>query len=213
LGALVTGASTVPEQVSASSLGVKCIGLGAISNPATGTVDGWTHDPEFYILAGKKSLAGLKLIIWRALETYPFNADYRPSLNLALNSAHSLKLQPITTSFDQLEEIKENIISRVSAFIHPEGHRISKLVWFMSDQIYNDYLNSGLNIQESTFVINLNSCGQMRSRSFEEGQILIHQNKDGENWISIRHPYLEGLFPQEYYVIIAALKALGAPDL
>jgi hypothetical protein len=30
-------------------MGVKCLGLGAISNPATGIIDGWVHDPEFYI--------------------------------------------------------------------------------------------------------------------------------------------------------------------
>jgi hypothetical protein len=107
LGALVTGASTVPEQISASSLGVKCIGLGAISNPATGTVDGWIHDPEFYILAGKKSLAGLKLIIWRALEVYPFNPSYKPNLTFELSDdsvTHSLKLSQHST-FENCDKI------------------------------------------------------------------------------------------------------------
>jgi hypothetical protein len=74
---------------------VKCIGLGAISNPATGTVEGWVHDPEYYIQAGKKSLAALKLIIWRALEAFPFEPSYKPNLSMTigdLTASHSLKL-------------------------------------------------------------------------------------------------------------------------
>lgn len=43
-GAIVTGASTVPEQVAASFMGLKCLGLAAVSNPATGTIDGWVHE-------------------------------------------------------------------------------------------------------------------------------------------------------------------------
>ena len=75
---------------------MKCIGLGAISNPATGTVDGWVHDPEYYIIAGKKSLAALKLIIWRALEAYPFDPEYKANLSLMIEdsaASHSLKLR------------------------------------------------------------------------------------------------------------------------
>jgi len=58
-------------------------------------VDGWVHDPEYYIIAAKESLASLKLIIWRALEAYPFDPSYKPNLSLTiedLSATHSLKL-------------------------------------------------------------------------------------------------------------------------
>jgi purine-nucleoside phosphorylase len=44
-GAMVSGASTVPEQIAANLMGVKCVALAAVSNPCTGTIEGgWTHD-------------------------------------------------------------------------------------------------------------------------------------------------------------------------
>jgi hypothetical protein len=34
-------------------------------------------------------------------------------------------------------------------------------------------------------------------------------NKEGECWLAIRQPYLEGMLPYEYAVILKALKKLG----
>jgi hypothetical protein len=61
-------------------MGVKCLGLGAISNPATGTIDGWVHDPEFYLLSAKKCLNSLRAIIWKVIERYNFNDDHNVNL-------------------------------------------------------------------------------------------------------------------------------------
>jgi len=53
---LVSGASTVPEQLAASFLGVKCIGFAAVTNPCTGTADNYVHDGEHNLIAAKKAL-------------------------------------------------------------------------------------------------------------------------------------------------------------
>lgn len=55
-GAMASGASTVPEQLAATFLGVKCIGFAAVTNPASGTTDGWVHDGEHNLIAAKKCL-------------------------------------------------------------------------------------------------------------------------------------------------------------
>lgn len=69
-GATASGASTVPEQLAASFLGVKCIGFAAVTNPASGTTDGWVHDGEHNLIAARKCLEGLKKVIWRMVETF-----------------------------------------------------------------------------------------------------------------------------------------------
>ena len=44
----------------------------------------------------------------------------------------------------------------------------------------------------------------------EDGQIIIVMNKEGECWLAIRQPYLEGMLPYEYAVLLKALKKLNA---
>lgn len=94
-------------------MGVKCIGFGAISNPATGTIDGWTHDPEFYIEAGKKSLAGLKKLIWKVIEAYPFNHERKLELNL-FPKTKPLKLKTINTL--SIDELSQSIVNEIRKF-------------------------------------------------------------------------------------------------
>lgn len=90
-GAIVTGASTVPEQVAAAFLGLKTLGLAAVSNPATGTIDGWVHEQEFYIKAAKKCLVALKNIIWKVVERFNFDPSYKLELNYTGVNALRLK--------------------------------------------------------------------------------------------------------------------------
>jgi hypothetical protein len=40
----------------------------------------------------------------------------------------------------------------------------------------------------------------------EDAQIVISLNKLGEHFIAIRQPYIEGMLPFEYSVILKALK-------
>lgn len=42
----------------------------------------------------------------------------------------------------------------------------------------------------------------------EDAQIIIVTNSEGHTWLAIRQPYLEGMLPYEYSVILKALKAL-----
>lgn len=95
-GAIVTGASTVPEQVAAAFLGLKCLGLAAVSNPATGTIDGWVHEQEFYLHAAKKCLAALKNIIWKVAERFEMNPDYKFKLNYSGLNSLRLKQYDLT---------------------------------------------------------------------------------------------------------------------
>ena len=91
-GSLVSGASTVPEQLAASFLGVKCIGFGAITNPATGISDGWVHDGENNLIAAKKCLNSLKKIMWKIVERFEFNPEYT-KLNLNFTGVNALRLK------------------------------------------------------------------------------------------------------------------------
>ena len=79
-------------------MGVKCIGFGAVSNPATGTVEAWTHEPEFYLHSVKKSLAGLKKVIWKIMEKYEFNSEHRALINFKEVKSLKLKKIPIADS-------------------------------------------------------------------------------------------------------------------
>jgi purine nucleoside phosphorylase len=41
---MASGASTVPEQMAASLLGVRCLAFATVSNPASGTIENYVHD-------------------------------------------------------------------------------------------------------------------------------------------------------------------------
>jgi len=108
-GSLVSGASTVPEQLAASFLGVKCIGFAAVSNPASGTIDGWVHDGEQVLIAGKKALENLKKVIWKIIEKFEFNSSH--NLNLNYSGANVLKLKQ--TPHPSEQEISAGIVAKV----------------------------------------------------------------------------------------------------
>jgi len=91
---MVSGASTVPEQLAATFLGVKCIGFAAVTNPATGTADFWVHDGEHNLIAAKKALENLKKVIWKIIEKFEFNKNHNLNLNYSWAGALSLKQTP-----------------------------------------------------------------------------------------------------------------------
>ena len=47
----------------------------------------------------------------------------------------------------------------------------------------------------------------------EDAQIIIVVNSKGEHWLAIRQPYLEGMLPYEYAVILKALKQLQVNNI
>jgi hypothetical protein len=107
---LASGASTVPEQLAASFLGVKCIGFAAVTNPASGTTDGWVHDGEHNLIAAKKCLEGLKKVIWRIIEKFEFNSSH--TLKLNYSGANALKLKQ-TPHHPSDQEISNGIATKV----------------------------------------------------------------------------------------------------
>lgn len=92
-GSIVSGASTVPEQLAATLLGVKCIGFAAVTNPATGSQEGWIHDGEHNLLAAQKCLERLKATIWKVIEKFHFNREYKLMLNY--QGTNSLRLKQV----------------------------------------------------------------------------------------------------------------------
>ena len=66
----VTGASTIPEQMSAYMLGMKAVCFAAVTNPASGLAEGWTHDGEENLIAAKKALDGLGKTMWKIIEKF-----------------------------------------------------------------------------------------------------------------------------------------------
>ena len=42
---------------------------------------------------------------------------------------------------------------------------------------------------------------------------MVATNSQGEHWIAIRQPYLEGMLPFEYSVILKALKKLNVTNI
>ncbi len=89
---------------------------------------------------------------------------------------------------------------------------ISKVTWIMDESIYQEYHQKVQDLSDTTYVISLKSCGDLRSRSYEEGQIFV-KSTDLTTELIIRQPYLEGMFPQEYFVILSALIELKVDDL
>lgn len=51
----VTGASTIPEQMVCSLLGMKCIAFGVVTNPATGLSESHSHDQEDVLTHAQKA--------------------------------------------------------------------------------------------------------------------------------------------------------------
>lgn len=90
---MVSGASTVPEQLAATLLGVKCIGFAAVTNPASGTVDHWVHDGEGNLIAARKCLEGLRKVIWNIVLKFEFNPLHKLTLNYT--GVNSLRLRQV----------------------------------------------------------------------------------------------------------------------
>ena len=66
-GAMASGASTVPEQMAASLLGVRCIAFATVSNPATGTIEDYVHDQYSILELGQKCIVNLKKTLWKLI--------------------------------------------------------------------------------------------------------------------------------------------------
>ena len=113
-GALASGASTVPEQLAATFLGVKCIGFAAVTNPASGTTDGWVHDGEHNLIAAKKCLEGLKKVIWRLVEKFEFNPEHKLTLNYT--GVNTLRLRKYHHYHKSTTEIISSIVDKVKCF-------------------------------------------------------------------------------------------------
>ena len=129
-GALVTGASTVPEQIAAAMMGVKTLGIAAVSNPATGTIVGWIHEQEFYIQSAKKCIANLKNIIFKCVENFQLQDDHKVKLNHHLGrGSEGLSLKQISPDL-KYDTIVSSISDKVKEFI---SEPISKVLWLMSD--------------------------------------------------------------------------------
>lgn len=73
----VTGASTIPEQISANILGMKTVAFGVITNPASGLVDNYTHDVEEILLAAKRGQEGLARTMFKMIEQFQFNPEHK----------------------------------------------------------------------------------------------------------------------------------------
>ena len=84
--------------MAASFLGVKCIGFASVTNPASGTAEGWVHDGEHNLIAAKKCLEGLRKVIWRIVEKFEFNSGHKLKLNYTGVNALKLKQTPHSNS-------------------------------------------------------------------------------------------------------------------
>jgi len=131
-GSLASGASTVPEQIAASFLGVKCIGFAAVTNPASGTADGWVHDGEHNLIAAKKCVDGLKKVIWRLVEKYQFNPEHRLKLNFS--GINALRMKQVHHSLS-VSDSSAAIAKKVTSFTG--GAKIKHLLWFTSSHLYD----------------------------------------------------------------------------
>lgn len=60
-----------------------------------------------------------------------------------------------------------------------------------------------------TYFLELRNIAPMRSRSYESAQLIIVHENDSEVSLLIRQPYLEGMFPQEYSIILHTLRTLS----
>lgn len=110
-GSLVSGASTVPEQIAAHLLGVKVVGFAAVTNPATGTADGWVHDGEHNLIAARKCLEGLKKTMWKIIEKFQFNPSHKFTPNF--KGSNSLRLKQVKYGPSE-EKIIEQIVDKVN---------------------------------------------------------------------------------------------------
>ena len=67
---MVTGASTIPEQMSCYLMGMKNVGFAAVTNPATGFTEGFTHSGEDNLEHAKKAHEGLTKTIFKIIEKF-----------------------------------------------------------------------------------------------------------------------------------------------
>ena len=135
-GSLVSGASTVPEQMAAWLLGVKVVGFAAVTNPATGTTDGWVHDGEHNLIAAKKCLEGLRKTIWKVIERFQFNPEHKVMPNY--KAQNSLRLKQLKTHLSN-QEVTERIGQKISKWTHRE--RIDRVIWLMRSHLYDEFID------------------------------------------------------------------------
>jgi hypothetical protein len=131
-GAMASGASTVPEQLAATFLGVDCIGFAVPTNPATGIQEDHVHDGEHNLRVAAKCLVGLKAVIWRLVEKYQFNPEHR--LNLNYCGVNSLRLKQVHSHHLNADQITTALVKKVLQYT--SGHPIRRVRWFMSGPLY-----------------------------------------------------------------------------
>jgi hypothetical protein len=98
----------------------------------------------------------------------------------------------------------------------------------MSEKLFMQYtanISALLGGASAVYFINLKDIAPLRTRSCkfivfinqtlidDDGQLIVIINASGEVSLAIRQPYLEGMLPYEYAVILKALKQLGSPNI
>lgn len=91
VGVIVSGASTVPEQIAAYFLGLKTVCFAAVTNPGSGLAEGWTHSGEENLIAAKKCLERLSATMNGIIKKVPIVEEKR--LTNILHTFNSLRIQ------------------------------------------------------------------------------------------------------------------------
>lgn len=136
-------------------MGLKCLGLAAVSNPATGTIEGWVHEQEFYIRSAKLCLLTLKNIIWKVVERFELNPEHKQEISFI--GVNSLSLKQLDISPMQREVYVQALKAKL---LHYTEGRACHIAWCMSEAIYHALPEQGV-----SYIVSLKDVVQLRSRS------------------------------------------------
>lgn len=92
--------------MSAYILGLKSVAFAAVTNPASGLSEGFTHDGEENLIAAKRCLDGLGKTMFKIIADFQLNPDYK--LTNHIHGALPIKMKRVSSL--PSDEIVEKLI-------------------------------------------------------------------------------------------------------
>ncbi|TNV83810.1 hypothetical protein FGO68_gene11754 [Halteria grandinella] len=210
LGSATVGASTLPEQVACYMAGMRRVVISSATSPSAG-MSAEAIDGEEVLLGGKICVANFAKVIPNLvgkLGDQWFQRERPKNLSGLLASASKSALRLQRQEVDG-QAIAEKLVKVIQAKIG--GAKVKQANWLMSSTLATQF--GQVFSAKTVYFINLKDIASLRTRSFEEGSIFIGIDKDGQIILGIRQPYLEGMLPYEYSIILKALKTLGVSTI
>jgi hypothetical protein len=134
---MVTGASTIPEQMTAYLMGMKQVAFAAVTNPATGYAEGFTHSGEDNLVHAEKAHIGLGKTLFKIIEKFKLSDEPKKLDNSLGHHQKPLRIKHVEKEIN-FDEVVNKVVAKIEQW--SEHTTITNVLWFMSNSLFKEFI-------------------------------------------------------------------------